>query len=96
VSGKDLKPFFDQWLRTRGIPKLRLEKKRLGNTTTLKVIQAGAPYQLLMTIGLVSDGGHVVKQKIPLISAETEIKLQGINTKVILDPDTELLFEEVK
>lgn len=96
VSGKELSWFFQQWLYRPGIPKIRLEKKRQGSTTTVKIIQTGTPYQLSLTIGLIGDGGRVVKQKLLLKSAEAEMKLPGINTNVLLDPDTELLFEQVK
>lgn len=96
VSGKELTPFFDQWIRQPGLPKLRFERRREGNTTRLKIIQVGKEYHLPLTLFLIGNGGRVVKHNMQLTNRETEFKLLGFNTTVFPDRDVQLLFEEVK
>lgn len=99
VSGKELTPFFDQWLYRPGIPKLKIEQTKDGATTRLKVVQTGELYQIPLTVKISVKGKPAVTEKIKLTGHETLLAWKGkaaTNVEFVLDPDTELLFEEVK
>lgn len=99
ISGKELKWFFDQWLYRTGVPKLAVQKIKEGNTQKIKIVQVGSVYRLPLTIRIAGDGGRIVKESLLLTGRETESTWSGkASTGVIvsLDPDSNLLFEEVK
>ena len=48
VSGKDLKPFFDQWIGRKGAPSLELSE--------VKVNREGSTFELCFSIGQVQEG----------------------------------------
>jgi len=96
VSGKDLKWFFDQWLYRPGIPKLNANWKREGNEIKVEIKQTGSQtFQLPLQIGIVSADGKITIQKLSIKSKEEEFKIESSSNpvKLVLDPNTKLLFE---
>jgi len=93
VSGKELTPFFDQWLYQPIIPKIdvRYNRTQKGSSITITQLQP-VPFQFTLPYAIDNQKGkswRITKQK------ETFF----INTnggKLTLDPDTTLLFEEKK
>jgi aminopeptidase N len=98
VYGKDLTPFFDQWLFRPGIPKLMVQKVKEGNQVKLKIIQTGDIYRVPLTIRIACNGGKIVRERLLLSGRETESTWRGkasSGVHVSLDPDCTLLFEEI-
>jgi aminopeptidase N len=98
VSGKDLKWFFDQWLYRSGVPKLYLSQHDSGAKTNLRILQMGNFYRLPLTLLLTTKSGQEKRQSIVLTKPETTLEITLPNQKiqdVVLDPDSEILFERV-
>ena len=96
VSGKDLKWFFDQWLYRPGIPKLNPTWKTDGNEIKVEIKQTGSQsFQLPLQIGILSADGKMTIQKLSIKSKEEEFKIETSfkPAKLVLDPNTNLLFE---
>ena len=96
VSGKELTWFFDQWLYRSGIPKLSANWKRDGNKIKLEIKQSGSQtFQFPLEIAIVSADGKMTNQKFYINSKEEEFKIESSSdpAKLILDPNTKLLFE---
>jgi aminopeptidase N len=96
VSGKKLKRFFDQWLYQPGIPKFTLEWKADGNKIKLDLKQStSTAFQFPLEVGIVSSSGKMSVQRMAVKSKEEEFKLELPFTaiKLVLDPNTNLLFE---
>jgi aminopeptidase N len=96
VSGKDLKWFFDQWLYRPGIPKLNANWKTEGNEIKVEIKQTGSQiFQFPLEIGIVSADGKMTIQKLSIKSKEEEFKVETSfkPVKLVLDPNTNLLFE---
>lgn len=98
VSGKELKWFFDQWLYTAGIPKLSVQRIINDKGIYLKVGQLQPKlYQLTLPITVIAAG---TKEKI--LSFKIKDRTQTFfvsndkNAKLIIDPNSTLLYEEVK
>lgn len=101
VSGIDLHPFFNQWLRNAGQPKIEMTQKINGHQINIEINQVQKSktiFNFPLEIKLIfSDGKSEIKtievdQKIENVSFEISSSVQS----VILDPHTNLLFEEVK
>jgi aminopeptidase N len=98
VSGKDLNWFFEQWLYRPGVPKLHLTAKQEKGKVLVHVIQRGTSYQLPLALVFTTKGGTERRHKISVSKAEEVFELQAPSLRpvdVLLDPDTELLFEQV-
>jgi aminopeptidase N len=95
VSGKELTWFFDQWLHRPGIPKLSANWKRDGNKIKIEIKQNNSQlYQFPLDIGIVSTDGKLTTHKLLIKSKDEEFKIESSGTgKLVLDPDTRLLFE---
>lgn len=100
VSGKELTPFFDQWLYQPGVPKLKVEQITEDTVTRIKVVQTGETvYRFPLTVSISANGNPPVVERIRLNGREATLAWKGENLtdlKVVLDPDTELLFGEEK
>jgi aminopeptidase N len=98
VSGKNLNPFFKQWLYTPGIPKLDIKwkynTKEKNIAVTVKQLQQ-TPFSFPLEIGYQS-GPIVNARKIVAISRQTEtfkIPMAQKPSSLIADPDVNLLFK---
>jgi aminopeptidase N len=96
VSGNNLKPFFHQWLFAPGVPQLNITWKWAKDLLYITVHQKGKQrYSLPLTIGVYTSQNNSVEHRFNITQAtETftlPIKIKPV--KVVLDPDTHLLFE---
>ena len=84
-AGKRLDRFFDQWLTRRGLPELRLEA---GEGLTLKIVQAGEPWQLDLPLRIETPTGsedRMVRIEDSLTSLD--LSNHDLPLEVRLDPD---------
>jgi aminopeptidase N len=97
VSGKNLKWFFDQWLYRPGIPQLLIERDIDKDEVKLRITQQGVKFDFPLEIAIVRTDGSSLKETIPVNSQmiEYKIKVPDIKT-VIIDPETKLLYSEIK
>jgi len=94
VSGKELTPFFDQWLHRPGIPELQVSTKVQNGELTVLVKQRGKPYQLTLEADLISSDGEVVRKQFTLkdVNHIFKIPVKGSAITFTLDPDVKLLY----
>ena len=98
ASGRDLKPFFDQWLYRGGIP--HIDATWTWNASTKKVIldvrqtQAGAPFIFPLEVGITAaDGAARIEQFVwNGSSARASFDSPTMPTSVELDPTLRALF----
>jgi aminopeptidase N len=97
VSGKSWKWFFDQWLYRPGIPQLLIKKNIDGDDVKLRITQQGVKFKFPLEVSLIRADGSSLKQKIAIDGQMVEFKIKVPDVKaVIIDPDTRLLYSEVK
>jgi aminopeptidase N len=97
VSGKNLKWFFDQWLYRPGIPQLLIEQKIDNDDVKLRITQEGVKFEFPLEVSFVRADGSILKQTIPVNDQMIEFKIKVPDVKsVIIDPDTNLLYSEMK
>ena len=100
ASGKNLHPFFQQWLYTPGQPRLKTEwqydeaKKRVNLTITQMQLP---PFNFPLKVKLVTADQPII-QSVSIAGKETRISLPAgaKPVQLVLDPDVELLYEEEK
>ena len=99
VSGKELKWFFDQWLYQPRIPKLDISWAYNSNQTiTFYINQSGdMPFRFPLEIAVTLDNGQTVVKKYEIKDLMTIIRLslKSKPVKVVVDPNTNLLFDGV-
>jgi len=94
VSGNDLKPFFDQWLYTPGIPVLKVKWYAEGGMIEINQLQENV-FRFPLQISFTAQDGKQ-KTQLLLIKNKTEkFTVDGASTKstLKLDPDNNLLFK---
>ncbi|HTM94161.1 MAG TPA: M1 family metallopeptidase [Flavisolibacter sp.] len=97
ISGKNLKWFFDQWLYRPGIPQLLIDREIDKDEVKLRITQQGVKFDFPLEIGIVRTDGSSLKETIPVNSQMIEYKIKVPDVKsVIIDPDTKLLYSEIK
>jgi aminopeptidase N len=97
ISGKNLKWFFDQWLYRPGIPQLLIEKKIDNDDVKLRITQQGVKFEFPLEVAFVRADGSTLKQIIDVNDQMVEFKIKVPDVKsVIIDPDTKLLYTEIK
>jgi len=101
TSGMELSSFFDQWLRKSGHPEINIESKTNKKEVTidLKQVQtSGVVFTFPLEIKLLySDGSSEIKTLEVKQKNQSFIFPLSKKIKLItLDPNTNLLFEEVK
>jgi aminopeptidase N len=97
VSGKNLKWFFDQWLYRPGIPQLLIERNIDKDEVKLRITQQGVRFDFPLEITIVRMDGSFLKEIIPVNGQMIDYKIKVPDVKsVIIDPDTKLLYSEIK
>jgi aminopeptidase N len=96
VTGRDLKPFFDQWVRSTGIPELRLDKAEgHGNhlDITLSQVQLGRAFALDVPVVIATAGGvetRTVAMREDSARADASFDLAAPAQRVEIDPQFQL------
>lgn len=96
VWGKKLDTFFAQWLHTPGIPQVRVKWRHAGQLLTLSVEQgSGRPFVFPLEVALVDGKNNRVRHRLSITRAAQTFTLPAAHrpVQVLLDPDTQLLFE---
>jgi aminopeptidase N len=100
VSGQDLRPFFDQWLRRGDEPAVEAAWRWEGGTLTLTVrqTQPRAPFTFPLDIGFytTAEGGAPVLAGVETVEVDAAeatfaFPLDAAPAAVVLDPDTWIL-----
>ncbi len=94
VSGKDLKLFFEQWLYGIGQPDLEGGWQYSGGNVKIELNQVQkVPFTFPLEIGLVY-GKEIVVKSVNIISSQNNFEFSSPRpVRVIIDPNTKLLFE---
>lgn len=100
VSGKKLDQFFQQWLRQAGHPVLKVEWKQKSNRKIkieIRQKQETAFFIFPLEIKIQYKNGDITFKTINISGRKTRLNLsvKGSVEKIILDPNTKLLFEEI-
>jgi aminopeptidase N len=99
ASARDLRPFFEQWLRRPGLPRLEgrysYDRKRRELRVELVQVQPGEPYVLSIDLELRSKGEASRRETVELTAArETfHLPLAAPPEGVRLDPDADVLVQ---
>ncbi|MGV3540956.1 MAG: M1 family metallopeptidase [Rufibacter sp.] len=99
VTGKDLKPFFQQWFLTPGHPVLQVKHSHQGQTLTVTVAQTQdtvrtTVYQFPLTVAVYNQG---VKKEFSVNVAKAkqtfELPVMTAPQAVVIDPEQTLLAD---
>jgi hypothetical protein len=97
VSGRDMRWWFDQWVRRKGLPRLRWENvtsRRDGDHYEVAgdLVQEGDSYRLRVPVWLLAEGGEVAKTVVEVSGGRTAVRLscRAAPQKLVLDPEIRL------
>ncbi|MCK5730415.1 MAG: M1 family metallopeptidase [Draconibacterium sp.] len=101
VSSKNLHSFFHQWLWQPGHPKLKVEWQQISNNKIDFVVEQIQPdyiFSFPLEIAIQYKNGNVKYEMIEINKHKTELSFAAKNRveKIVLDPNTKLLFEEIQ
>ncbi|MEM1000804.1 MAG: M1 family metallopeptidase [Bacteroidota bacterium] len=98
VSDDDLRAFFDQWIFTAGHPELKWSWQYKKGKVKLQLEQMQEQlYKFPLEIGIVTgDDMKIERLTVDERSATLQIAVDAAPDKVVLDPETWLLFAEVE
>ncbi|MDD5435144.1 MAG: M1 family aminopeptidase [Nitrospira sp.] len=92
VSGKELRPFFSQWVKNSGAPEIKLGEVTMsqnddGYLIKAAIHQKGRAFNLYLPVLVESEGGNVltynqIKDPISVV----EVKVRSRPTSIIIDP----------
>ena len=99
VSGRDLRPLFDQWLTRSGVPKLSGSWQYDASARQVRVelaqVQPGEPYVIALEIGMRFPGSSALRlERLALTERLTRVTLPADSepSTVVLDPNTWVLM----
>lgn len=104
VSGKDLKGFFNQWVKRRGAPLLKIKDHKVsGRSLTIAIEQAqeGPSYGLKIPLTALLEDGSIFEAQLEMDKREKtfEIELPQKPLRIDIDPEFDifrrLLKEEI-
>ncbi len=92
ISGRDLRRFFDAWVRTGGLPDIAIDEVRyepVASRLMVSIVQRGKTFDLKLPLRLVYPDGHSVDH---LVTVDRPFQVAVINllaapSHVELDPD---------
>lgn len=96
VSGEDLKVFFDQWVMSAGHPDFLLDWTHNDDKLNISLNQnQSTAFQFPLDIDLVFADGSTKRQTLEINQRSQSFSLKSSKkpVKIVLDPDTWLLFE---
>jgi aminopeptidase N len=99
AAGRDLGPFFEQWLYRGGVPRLtgtwRWDSAAKQVIVELHQTQAGDPFQLPIEIGITSVGSRPRIERVSLSARDGRFVFpaEAVPAGVELDPNVRLLFD---
>jgi aminopeptidase N len=96
VSGQELGSFFDQWVFSAGHPDLAVTWSQSGDQVGLDIVQRQASaFRFPLEVDLVFDDGATQRATLQVTEAEQSFSItsEGKPVRIVLDPDTWLLFE---
>ena len=101
VTEIELDPFFEQWIFTPGHPQIKVSQEIKGNNLSLTIEQKQPEglFSFPLKLLLVFEDGMKEEHLLEITTLNSTHSLRVGEKKLkelILDPDTELLFEEVK
>ena len=97
ASGRDLTPFFEQWLERTGAPALRIADAKAeflaGGWQLAVTLEQGAPaYALSVPLAVRTRGGEITRRvELSRVRATSVIELPAEPLQVALDPELRLL-----
>ncbi|HET8735156.1 MAG TPA: M1 family metallopeptidase [Pricia sp.] len=97
VSGEDLKPFFQQWLYTKGHPQIKWDWKYGNGRLRINInqVQDHHIFHFPLEIGIVKEGKlEITTVQVVEKSEKFEISIPTEPDALVLDPGLWLLFEE--
>jgi aminopeptidase N len=94
ATGRNLDPFFDQWVFRAGHPELKISVERQGAGLKINVIQSGEPFRFDLELRAVGEGFDL-NRLLPVSARESvfEIPLPAMARLAMLDPRGVLLFQ---
>jgi aminopeptidase N len=98
ISGQNLRPFFDQWLKRPGIPEVRVvwsyDPSAMIVTVTGTQVQKHPRFQFDLEIGVVINGFQVGLQRLTFTDRVASVKfpVSAEPETLLLDPLTKVLF----
>jgi aminopeptidase N len=98
ITGQNLKPFFDQWLKRPGIPEVSVgwmyDPLEKSVTLTARQVQKPPPFQFELEIALIADGAVIASGQIAFTDRTASVRIPATRApdEVILDPATRTLF----
>lgn len=100
VSDHNLDEFFYQWLYQPGFPQIRIKWGQSGSKVKIEImqIQPGHIFSFPLELKIESSDGQCVLKKVDINREKHYVEILTPNKikSVIPDPNTKLLFEEIK
>ena len=89
---------FDQWLFHRGHPKLNIESEVHENSLAMSISQRDLLFDIKLPIRVYFDNGASLNELIEINNHQTRFKKMYKEQieRIEIDPDVQLLYEEVK
>ena len=98
ISHQNLHDFFNQWLFQEGIPVLEIKEEKTKKKLHLHIRQTGGNYQLNLPVRIITEKGEK-NILLNLSKKEESFELPLSNTQnyqLIIDPDIEVLYKQLK